>query len=441
MKGLIQMKKQGTRVNLNYLLTDVSMIGLMVLIAMFLLPFLMNFIGKYKLTLLGWYSYRVQAIIYKKLLLRYILLEIIVISGLVWLIVKYLTRKSADVNKKLAKFIKYNNFLVYETVSGKKKLKDKADVRYTIKDEILEIYIYLHGSQFDEKLKESREKLEDIFSTSISSMSMDFGKLSYKIAFKPVERVKAIQYIPNSIKLDNSRLWDYNTIPHGLIAGATGSGKTYFLNYIICCLLYNKADITFVDPKNADVKAIGEVVNKDKTGCEEKEILKLVENFSKEMTSRQEIIGKSGKVNATYLDFNMKPMFLIFDELAAFKAGVEDKKTATAVENQLKKIILMGRSTGNFVILVAQQPNATVVETGIRDQLGLKVALGNIKNELRLMLFGADIKLHTLDSSQKGVGYISLAGGEPYKFYAPDLGAKFNYIEEIEKLKVEKVHI
>lgn len=374
-------------------------------------------------------------------MIRYILLEIIVVSGLVWLIVKYLTRKSADVNKKLAKFIKYNNFLVYEAVNGKKKLKDKADIRYILKDEILIINIYLNGSQFDDKLKMSREKLEDIFNTSISSMAMDFGKISYKIAFKAVERLRTIQYIPKGVKLDNSRIWDYNTIPHGLIAGATGSGKTYFLNYIICCLLYNKADITFVDPKSADVKAIGEVVNKKKTACEEKEILKLVEDFSNEMTKRQEIIGKSGKVNATYLDFDMKPMFLIFDELAAFKAGVEDKKTATAVENQLKKIILMGRSTGNFVILVAQQPNATVVETGIRDQLGLKVALGNIKNELRLMMFGADIKLHTLDSSQKGVGYISLAGGEPYKFYAIDLGAKYDFIKEIEKLKLEKVQI
>ena len=374
-------------------------------------------------------------------MLRYILLEIIVISGLVWLIVKYLTRKGAEVNKKLAKFIKYNNFLVYEAVNGKKKLKDKADIRYILKDEILVIDIYLHGSQFDDKLKMSREKLEDIFNTSISSMSMDFGKLSYKIAFKGIERLRTIQYIPKAIQLDNSRIWDYNTIPHGLVAGATGSGKTYFLNYIICSLLYNQADITFVDPKNADVKAIGEVVNKEKTACKEEDILKLVEDFSNEMTARQEIIGNSGKVNATYLDFDMKPMFLIFDELAAFKAGVEEKKTATAVENQLKKIILMGRSTGNFVILVAQQPNANVIETGIRDQLGLKVALGNIKNELRLMMFGADIKLHTLDSTQKGVGYISLAGSEPYKFYAPDLGSKFNYIEEIEKLKLEKVQI
>ena len=435
------MKKQGTRVNINYVLTDVSMVVLMVLIVFIMLPFLMNFIGSNKLNFLDWYSYRVQKIIYKKLLLRYILLEIVLVSGLVWLIVKYLNRKGADVNKKLAKFIKYNNFLVYEAVNGKKKLKDKADIRYILKDEILIINIYLNGSQFDEKLKQSREKLEDIFNTSISSMNVDFGKLSYKIAFKAVERLRTIQYIPKAIKLDNSRIWDYNSIPHGLIAGATGSGKTYFLNYIICSLLHNQADITFVDPKNADIKAIGQVVNKDKTAYKEEEILKLVEDFSNEMTARQEIIGNSGKVNATYLDFDMKPMFLIFDELAAFKAGVKEKKTATDVENQLKKIILMGRSTGNFVILVAQQPNANVIETGIRDQLGLKVALGNIKNELRLMMFGADIKLHTLDSTEKGVGYISLAGAEPYKFYAPDLGSKFNYIEEIKKLKLEKVQI
>lgn len=438
---MIKMKKQGVRVNLNYVLTDITTIVLMVLIVFIILPFLMNFIGSNKLSFLDWYSYRVQAIIYKKFMLRYILLEIVLVSGLVWLIVKYLNRKGADVNKKLAKFIKYNNFLVYEAVNGKKKLKDKADIRYILKDEILIINIYLNGSQFDEKLKQSREKLEDIFNTSISSMSMDFGKLSYKISFKGIERLRTIQYIPKAIKLDNSRIWDYNSIPHGLIAGATGSGKTYFLNYVICSLLHNQADITFIDPKSADVKAIGEVVNKEKTACKENDIVKLVEDFSKEMTARQEIIGNSGKVNATYLDFDMKPMFLIFDELSAFKAGVELKKTATDVENQLKKIILMGRSTGNFVILVAQQPNANVIETGIRDQLGLKVALGNIKNELRLMMFGAEIKLHTLDSTEKGVGYISLAGSEPYKFYAPDLGAKYDFIKEIEKLKVEKVQI
>ena len=128
-------------------------------------------------------------------------------------------------------------------------------------------------------------------------------------------------YIPNAIELDKTKIWDYNTIPHGLIAGSTGSGKTYFLNYIICNLLANDADITFIDPKSADIKTVGELVNPQKTACTENQIAKLVREFSEEMEARQEIIGKSGKVNATYLDFGMKPQFLIFDELAAFKAG------------------------------------------------------------------------------------------------------------------------
>lgn len=432
--------KKGKKVNLNYVLTDVLIIGFMLLSAFLLLTFLMDLIGSYKFGF-SWWDYRMQTQIFKKKFFRYILLELTFLGLFIWLVVKFLTRKSAEINRKLAKFIKYNNFIIYETVNKKKKLKDKADLRYVIKKDFLIINVFLHGSSFDDKLKSSREKIEDVFNTSISSMSMDFGKLSYKIAFKPVERLKTIYYIANSIQLDMARVWDYNRIPHALIAGATGSGKTYFLNYLICCLIYNLADITFIDPKSADIKAIGEVVNPQKTACTENQIAKLVREFSEEMEKRQEIIGKSGKVNATYSDFEMKPQFLIFDELAAFKAGVEKKDTAKTVENQLKKIILMGRSTGNFVILVAQQPNAEVVETGIRDQLGLKVALGNIKNELRLMMFGSDIKLHTLDVTEKGLGYISLAGSEPYKFYAPSFGEKFDFVEEIKRLKNDIVHI
>lgn len=432
--------KKGKRVNLNYVLTDVILIGLIGLFSAFLLTFLMDFIGSYKFGF-TWWDYRIQTQIFKKKFFRYILLELTFLGLFIWLVVKFLTRKSAEVNRKLAKFIKYNNFVTYEIIDKKKKLKDKAEIRYIIKKDFLIINIYFHGSAFDDKLKSSREKIEDIFNTSISSMSMDFGKLTYKIAFKPVERIKTIYYIPNLIQLDMARVWDYNRIPHALIAGATGSGKTYFLNYLICCLIYNWADITFIDPKSADIKAIGEVVNPQKTACTENQIAKLVREFSESMEQRQNIIGASGKVNATYLDFGMKPQFLIFDELAAFKAGVEKKETAKSVENQLKKIILMGRSTGNFVILVAQQPNAEVVETGIRDQLGLKVALGNIKNELRLMMFGADIKLHTLDVSEKGIGYISLAGSEPYKFYAPNFGEKFDFVAEIKRLKNDVVNI
>ena len=278
--------KKGKRVNLDYVLTDVLIIGLIGLSAFLLLTFLMDLIGSYKFGF-SWWDYRMQAQIFKKKFFRYILLELTFLGLFIWIVVKFLTRKSAEVNRKLAKFIKYNNYITYEIVNKKKKLKDKADLRYILNQDYLTINIYLHGSTFDDKLKESREKIEDIFMTSISSMSVDFGKVTYEIGFKPLERIEAIHYIPNAIELDKTKIWDYNTIPHGLIAGSTGSGKTYFLNYIICNLLANDADITFIDPKSADIKAVGELVNPQKTACTENQIAKLVREFSEEMEARQ----------------------------------------------------------------------------------------------------------------------------------------------------------
>lgn len=424
--------KKGKRVNLDYVLTDVITILLMALCTFLFLTFAMDYVGQYKFGF-SWWDYRIQEQIFKKLFFRYILLEVLFIGVLIYLIVMFLSRKSAKINKKLAKFIKYNNLITYETINKRKKLKDKADIRYILNQDYLIINIYLHGSIFDDKLKDAREKIEDIFNTSITAMNIDFGKVSYEIAFNAFYRLEAMQYIPNKILMDKQKIWDYDHNPHALIAGTTGSGKTYFVNYLICNLVNQGADITFIDPKYADIKAMGELINPNKTACTEIKILDLVKKFSESMVERQKMIADSGKVNATYRDFKLFPQFLIFDELAAFKSTAE-KKTVTEVESYLKKIILMGRSTGNFVILIAQQPNATVVETGVRDQLGLKVALGNIKNELRLMMFGSDLKLHTLDNRLKGVGYISLSNGEPYKYYAPNLGAKFDFIEEIKRL-------
>ena len=245
------------------------------------------------------------------------------------------------------------------------------------------ITIKVNGSPFDKDIKSNgREKIEDLFNTSLSAMNMDFGFISYEVAFNINDRLKELIYISEGVKLDKKKVWNYDFFPHGLIAGTTGTGKTYFLNYLICNLLYQKCCITFIDPKMADVRAIGNIVNPSKTGCAEDEIYKLVRDFKNSMEERQQIIAQAKRTNITYKDCGLNAEFLIFDELAAFKSGGVEKNSKDKikqVEADLRKIILMGRSTGNFVILVAQQPNADVIETGIRDQLGLKVAFGNTK--------------------------------------------------------------
>lgn len=436
--------KKGKKVDINYAYTNIVVIFLVFLFFSYVLIELMDLVGVYKLGY-KWFYVSTQKAIFKRFLFRYIFIEILFLSGFISFCVWFLTNKNAEINRLLTKFIKNNNYVIYETVNNKKKIKNKIDIFYDYnkKDDYLIVRIQPNGSHFDKDIKNTaREKLEDLFSTSLSNMNMDFGLLSYEIAFNTNDRLEQLEYVDNGVKLDKKKIWYYNDVPHALIAGTTGTGKTYFLNYVICSLLYNKADITFIDPKWSDVKAIGQLVNPNKTASDENNIAKLVREFKESMEKRQKLIADTGRTNITYKDIGLKPEFLIFDEFSAFKSlGIkgnsknsENSNPVKEVEGHLKRIILMGRSTGNFVILVAQQPNADVVETGIRDQLGLKVAFGNTKEELKRMMFGTEIKLHTLDSRLKGVGYVSLSNAEPYKYYSPNLGAKFDYVREIKKL-------
>ena len=48
-------------------------------------------------------------------------------------------------------------------------------------------------------------------------------------------------------------MWEYDSLPHALICGGTGGGKTYFLLTIIEALLRTNADLYILDPKNADL--------------------------------------------------------------------------------------------------------------------------------------------------------------------------------------------
>ena len=52
------------------------------------------------------------------------------------------------------------------------------------------------------------------------------------------------------LRLMKNLVWEYDALPHALIAGGTGGGKTYFLLTIIEALLQTNAELYILDPKN-----------------------------------------------------------------------------------------------------------------------------------------------------------------------------------------------
>ncbi|WP_148779289.1 FtsK/SpoIIIE domain-containing protein, partial [Enterococcus faecium] len=79
-------------------------------------------------------------------------------------------------------------------------------------------------------------------------------------------------------------VWAYDSLPHMLIAGGTGGGKTYFLLTIIQALLKSDAELFILDPKNADLADLGTIM--PHVYSQKEEISECVEDFYERMIAR-----------------------------------------------------------------------------------------------------------------------------------------------------------
>lgn len=145
------------------------------------------------------------------------------------------------------------------------------------------------------------------------------------------------------------------------------------------------------------------------------------------------------KFGSTYRDFNLRPCFLIVDEVASLMAML-DRKSATELEDGLKQIIMKGRQAGVFLILATQKPEAEVIATAIRDQFGLRIALGQMSKMGLKQTLGEFDDL-PISETGTGKGYIFIDGQHwnlPRGFTAPFLDMEtLNFQETLTELLLD----
>ncbi len=163
---------------------------------------------------------------------------------------------------------------------------------------------------------------------------------------------------------------DLARMPHLLIAGATGSGKTACLNSTICCLLIHNTpdDVQFImiDPKRVELVnfnslphlAAPVVVDTDKA------VLAL-RWLNREMDNRYQKFAQAGARNIDSYNKSRHPgdtmpyMVLVIDELADLMMAAFDE-----VEHTLCRLAQLARATGIHLIVATQRPSVDVV-TGL----------------------------------------------------------------------------
>ncbi|MBC7319405.1 DNA translocase FtsK [bacterium] len=168
-------------------------------------------------------------------------------------------------------------------------------------------------------------------------------------------------------------------MPHLLIGGTTGSGKSVCLNALIMSLLY-KSDpsilrITMIDPKRVELTQYEDLPHLWAPIITEPELsVKLLRRLTKEMDNRYEIFRREGvrniqSYNQKHKDSPLYYIVVIVDELADLMM-VAPKE----IEKLICRLAQMARATGIHLIIATQRPSVDVITGLIKANFPSRIA-------------------------------------------------------------------
>ena len=171
---------------------------------------------------------------------------------------------------------------------------------------------------------------------------------------------------------------DLASMPHLLIAGTTGSGKSVCINTIILSLLYrhtpDKCKFILIDPKMLELSTYEGIPH---LLCpvitEAKKAASVLGWVVKEMESRYRLMTKEGVRNIDGYNIKHKlPMpyiVVVVDEMSDLMlvAGKE-------IENYIQKLSQMARAAGIHIIMATQRPSVDVITGTIKANFPTRIS-------------------------------------------------------------------
>ena len=190
---------------------------------------------------------------------------------------------------------------------------------------------------------------------------------------------------------------DLAKIPHLLVAGATGQGKSVGLNAIITSLLYkkhpNELKIVLVDPKKVEFSVYAPIADHFMAAVEENEeepiitdvqkVVKTLKGLCVLMDERYDLLKAAGarnikEYNKKFLNHQLNPeeghdfmpyIVVIIDEFGdlILTAGKE-------IEMPITRIAQLARAVGIHMIIATQRPTTTIITGNIKANFPGRIA-------------------------------------------------------------------
>ena len=173
---------------------------------------------------------------------------------------------------------------------------------------------------------------------------------------------------------------DLAKIPHILLGGSTGSGKSVLLKLLLMQALNKGAEVYIADFKGG-VDFPPALHERCRMCFEEDDLTKLLTGLTDELERRKRLFKEAGcpnldeynKVKGTHL----KRLVFACDEVAEImdKSGADKtrKDKLAPIESKLSIIARQGRAFGIHLILATQRPDTNLIPGQIRTNLGCRI--------------------------------------------------------------------
>ena len=174
--------------------------------------------------------------------------------------------------------------------------------------------------------------------------------------------------------------FDLAKMPHLLVAGATGSGKSVCLNAIVSCMIMEKTPVELrlllIDPKRVELTPYNGIPHLlAPVVVETDSVVGYLKGLIREMFDRYRRMEEVGVRNIEAYNNKMpdKMPFLcvVVDELADLMMTA-----AFDVEQSLCRLAQLGRATGIHLIIATQRPSVDVVTGLIKANFPSRVSFG-----------------------------------------------------------------
>jgi DNA segregation ATPase FtsK/SpoIIIE-like protein len=208
---------------------------------------------------------------------------------------------------------------------------------------------------------------------------------------------------------------DYNKVTGIIIAGNSGSGKSYFLTYLLETLS-TISELIIVDPKfdspSRWAKIHGIAVIHPESNRSKSDFVSQVNDSLSSVLSiiyqRQEILYENPAHEFEHLT-------VVIDEVLALSEGV-NKQIKDSFMSLLSSIALLGRATRCHLVLVSQRFDFNAVPVSVREQANVLVQIGNINSKTIQFLFPDLNPEGIVIPIGKGTGLIQVIDNEhPYQ--------------------------